>query len=372
MTISYDILFRVTIHHSFYLSGLSGDFDFVPTPGTQKLLDTYNLVFKPFDHGFTVFTRVEPGTAPPKLFYPIHQGSLRFSFLMVANNSNFYNYTKFYNNKLPRPGNEILYFSNVSMLAADAPGLGDKVSAAPGTYLQLLNRNVLNLKYTTPVNASTPALEDMFGKTYTPVPAISLPPGKTTDELQIDMSKVQETRPGRYRISDANLSSDVHLWYEPELGGQDAFGVIDIFSDTNDFINPVTAVVDPAYKFLNNDLLNRNGAALVADYQIQFDPSAFELRYLIQIKPETLGTFTSADLQINNFSGVTNGSDQAVFTSDALINWSEALQNFILRDTGANTIKSLPNPTVFHPLKKHPNPTPPDDEILYYDLNIYV
>ena len=384
MTIAYDILFRVTVHHSFYKNGVSADFSFQPAPDTQRLLDTYGLVFKKFEQGFAVFARVEPGAAPndpPKLFFPIHKNSLRFRFLMVPNNNHFYNYTKFHNNKFPQAGKELLYFSNVKMATGDAPVLGDAVSTNPGTYLRLLNTNILNLKYNSPVSTANPVLSDVFGKVYTPMPFIDLPAGQKTDELQIDFRKINEIKPGRYRVSDANLPKDIDLYYEPELSGQEVFGIVDIFSDTKDFTNPTNDQVAPAYKFLNGDLLTKDGNNLpVADYRIELDPSAYELRYLVQIKPETLGV-DPADLAIATFGvGVVGPDpDQAKFTSNALINWSEELPNLTLKKNIAGpppssiNLKSLPNPTIFHPLKHYlPDPNQPDNKILYYDLNIYV
>lgn len=371
MTISYDILFRVTVHHAFYNNGVSADFDFIPSPATQRRLDAAGLVFRSSGHGFLVLARVEPGSNPPKMLHPVYQKSLRLSFLMVSRNQYFNNFTKFPGNKIPRPGAEVLYFSNAGMPAANAPQIGDQIGSS---YLQLLNRKVLNLRYNTPVNQSHPVIEDMFGETYGPVPGINLPPGETTDELQIDFSKLKYINPGRYRISDANLPGDIHLWYEPELNGQPVFAIVDIFSDTDSFVNPASIQVAPAYKYLNNDLLNRLNGAIVADYEIHFDVSAYELRYLVQLKPETLGTYTANDLLINLFNTTVHSADRATFVSNTLINWSEVSQEFKLEKKPPNTlnIKSLPNPAIFHPVKKRINPNPPNDEILYYDLNIYV
>lgn len=372
MTIAYDILFRVTVHHSFYKNGVSADFSFQPAPDTQRLLDTYGLVFKKFEQGFAVFARVEPGAAPndpPKLFFPIHKNSLRFRFLMVPNNNHFYNYTKFHNNKFPQAGKELLYFSNVKMATGDAPVLGDAVSTNPGTYLRLLNTNILNLKYNSPVSTANPVLSDVFGKVYTPMPFIDLPAGQKTDELQIDFRKINEIKPGRYRVSDANLPKDIDLYYEPELSGQDVFGIVDIFSDTDDFTNPTNDQVAMEYKFLDGDLLNRDvNGLLVADYRIELEASAYELRYIVQVKQNTVDP---TKLKITAFNVAVAGANPSTFTSASLIDWSETPQNFTLMHNTSN-LKSLPNPTVFHPLKKRPNPAPPDDEILYYDLNIYI
>ena len=93
MTLAYDILFRVQVEHPYYQSGFSDDFEFLPTPSCQLLLDELGWRFRAIEYGFMVLARITPqgvGIAPD-LFSTINQKSLRMAFEMRLRNPYFQN-----------------------------------------------------------------------------------------------------------------------------------------------------------------------------------------------------------------------------------------------------------------------------------------
>ena len=193
MTISYDILVRVTVNHAYYVDNLSADFEFLPTPSTQSILKRFNLIFKPLNHGFVILARIIPGSNPPELLQAADLDNYKLSFLMVPKDPHVLNFTLFQGNQPPHPGQSALYFSNVDQAGGSAPTLGASFPNLGGgitvdNYPQLATRNTYNLLFDTPVNSATPVLRDLFDITYSPTPVVSLPPTTPTQSLQFKLN----------------------------------------------------------------------------------------------------------------------------------------------------------------------------------------
>lgn len=380
MTISYDILFRVTVNHAYYEAKLSPDFEFYPSPGTQRLLDQFGLIFRSFDHGFMVFARVISGSNPPELFHPADLDTYKFSFLMAPKIPYVLNFTLFEDNTPPQPGQNILYFSNVDQAGGSFPVLGTSFPTLGGGlttnhHPQMVSRNTYNLSFDAPVNSATPVLRDLFDNTYSPTPVVALPPGEEIQSLQFDLSNINQVTPGWYRISDANLANDQYLYYEPGVGSIKALAVIDLFNNTSAFTNPATNHVTAPYQYLNGIQLIRDvDGNLVADYVLSLGASEYQLNYIVNISQSSLDAgLTPNNLIVNSadagqtFTATPDGSNRVVIASDFTVTWRDIPQEFVLRQNDLTAVKLLPNPTVFLPPKKESG-----TDNLYYDLNIYI
>lgn len=132
-------LFSVSVEHQYFSDGLWKGLDFVPEPGTLKLIECANTVVKNTRNGISVFYDAEKsGTL--SLFAEDAGGALRFSFKVFAKDRSFANYT------LPPVQKEgaILYFAN-SVAGGGASGTtiklskGDFVSELDFEYLAALD-----------------------------------------------------------------------------------------------------------------------------------------------------------------------------------------------------------------------------------------
>ncbi len=379
ITVKYDILFRFTVRHDFYESGLSEDFQFIPTPSTENMLQQYGLLFRSNPTGFTVFTKIDPDQVTPTVLTAIPADQKHFSFLMILKNPYFFNFTRFTDHPSELPpamGREVLYASNVF---APAPGgderpLGDHVVLPAFQYPALVRSRIYNLPYPSATNSSSPVLQDILTNTYTPLAEIDLPVGQQVQELQLDFGEVQSMTAGRYRLTASSPDIDLSFFYEPDLNGQEGvMGIIDIYNDTTDLDSGNVDQVPAEYKYLTGNQLTRNSDELIADYSLSFEAGRYRLVYVIHIKtdltdttniPEVLNGLLPTNLRVqypNPPSGtvtfqvpVVDGNIVRIVSDQTDIPWSETPEQFVLvrTDPAITTIKSLPSPSIFHPVKR--------------------
>lgn len=377
--VKYDILFRFTVRHAYYSSGLSEDFQFIPTSSTEQLLQQYGLLFRTNPTGFTIFTKVDPTQVTPTLLTSIPLNEEHFSFLMILKNPYFFHFTRFpdHPDELPPAvGKEALYISNVfaPVPGGDERPLGDYISLPTFQYPELVKAYIYNLDYPASTNSSSPVLQDILTNTYTPLAEIDLPVGQQVQELQLDFGEVQRMLPGRYRITASTPNIDLPFIYEPGLNGQqNVLGIIDIYNDTTTLDSGNVDQVPAEYKYVTGDVLTRNGDELIADYSLSFEAGRYRLVYIIHIKtdltdttniPEVLNGLIPANLRVqypNPPSGsvtfqlpIVNGNTVRIVSDQIDIAWSETPEQFVLvrTDPAITTIKTLPSPSVFHPVKR--------------------
>ncbi len=166
-TIQYKPLFQVNILHKYFLNRGENEyftmsendkikqldkydfntfFSVYPTTETQKKLNGYNLVFKPLNSTFTVWSKVT-GTNKNKPFIAF-DNDLSFTFLVKPKESAFFNYS---NLKLENAG-KIYYFSN------------RKPASEPGTFRLINlagNTNCVNQKYVLSENSIKAELDKL-------------------------------------------------------------------------------------------------------------------------------------------------------------------------------------------------------------------
>lgn len=111
----YKKLFNVVIHHTFYTSEVSRDFDIVPTRDTLSFLKNNRLLFRKDDTGFRVLYQSETNSALP--FIPFGGFDLKFE-MELKNKNGFQNFTDL-TETIPGPDKEfvsgnLVYFSNAN------------------------------------------------------------------------------------------------------------------------------------------------------------------------------------------------------------------------------------------------------------------
>ncbi len=364
MKIQYEILFEVAVRNEYYKEKESADFKISPTLECEDLLNRYNLIFRNSDYGFKIFAQVVPGTIPPQLFTPFDGKSLKFTFEMISCNSYVDGISK-----LPKfnPSTELLYFSN---LREDVDGginyLGDQVSnLRVGNPIKMVNTNNLNYKFDSPVNSAVFSLSDMFNNPYSlPNSEFSFSdPLDKVDSFQHDLSKVQGFKSGRYTISD-NMAGELPFYYYRSLSRKKIFGIIEVFSDTNDFITPSTNEVPLSYQFVDNDEITGKGS-----YHIGFASSEYKWMYVCRKNPEN----ASNGLDVNKLTivgpvafskvGGDDITERIILSNDPITSSEENTNVSLMHDL--NKIRDLPNPSMGTILKKNNGDK-------YFEIYIYV
>ena len=105
----YQPLFTVSVDHMYFSDGLWKGLDFVPNPGTLKIIKNAGIHFKPTKHksGIAVFYD-EDKSRVLRLYAEDTDGSLNFCFKVYSQDRTFANYTA----PSSRMANAILFFNN--------------------------------------------------------------------------------------------------------------------------------------------------------------------------------------------------------------------------------------------------------------------
>lgn len=361
MKIKYEHIITLNLLHGYFKDGLCRDFAVFPTAGTSALLSQLGWVARPTANGLAIYASVEPGTAPPVLMSPVSGRSAKLVFFLVSLKPNFFNYTK-----LPDLAvrNEVLYFTN---LRDDQVGgnklLGDQVAnQAIGDGIRLISNRTLIYTFNAPVSSVILTLTDAFGRPY-PFEGQQFDLSEPISQVSINLDKIEPFPSGRYRITD-NHGGQLDFYFEPQLFGKQAFAIIELYSDTNDFTDPAADLVPADYRFLNGNEITGKG-----HYAIQFETAEINWQYIFRKKPENAGNgIALANLTLASAiafpAAPTMVDGNAVFRSTNPVPLSEERQPVELNHNGAK-ILDLPNPGQGHQLQE-------DAVSKYYDINIYV
>ncbi|MCF8367306.1 MAG: hypothetical protein K9H16_16070 [Bacteroidales bacterium] len=364
MIIKYDILLEVDVAHGYYTGTCAADFTIEPAAATAELLSRLGLVFRRTQCGFKVFVPVIPQTDPVQLVSPLGAASLKFSFHMILHNSYFASISAIANYK---PSDQLFYFSNLNEdIEVNRRFLGDHTDGTRvGNPLHSIKTNILNYTFSNPVNAATFNLEDIFGKSYTlETPSFSFPnPAEETSSYQHNLEAVAGIKSGRYVITDDQAGS-LPFYYDPALPNKNVFGVIEIFTNTNDFTNPPNNLVPATYRFIENDALTGQGS-----YTIGFEAAQMKWMYVCRKNPANSGN----GLTVNNLTiegpvvfSKSGGDDieERRIISDDTITAGNQQTSVILLHEGVK-ISDLPNPKMGTALKMENNE-------IFYEMYIYV
>lgn len=352
MHIAFKPLFRIRVRHGWYVDGGTlGDFSVVPTPSTAALLDALGLRVRGHADGLTVFGEVEPDTDPPALRRPLGATSLRFAFELRARNASLLNITA-----LPSfaPAQTIFCFDNLrEEVASGRKLLGDRVADARiGPALALVTAGTCTYALGAPAVAATITIRDRFAATVASLEARSPDPAVPISDYRLDLTALPKVVPGRYRITDDRGGAST-IYYDPDLAASRPFGVIEIFTRTDELTPDATYRVPASYRFITDDTLPG-----LDPYYIQLEAVATTWRYLVTKKYANNG-ITLAQLSIAGpilFAGAVSGNS-AIFTSTAAVRLSAASQGLkLLKDPMDPTkpICALPDPDLTTPLGSVP------------------
>ncbi len=364
MIIKYEILFEVEVRHAYYTEASVLDFDIEPTPECAELLSRLGYIFRRSKCGFKIFVQVVPETNPAQLSNPPGDGSLRFSFIMSLRNSYFGGISDIADYK---PSYQIFYFSNLNDDIEDNHRyLGDHIDGARvGNPLSFIKSDILNYKFSSPVNSAAFTLEDIFGNSYQLEKAgfSFANPTDETSSFQHNLGAVPGINIGRFVMAD-NQAGSLPFYYNPALYGKNVFGIIDIFTNTNNFTIPPNNLVPETYSFIENDALTGNG-----NYTVGFEASQIKWMYVCCKNQDNTGNGISVDnLTIEgpvvfSKSGGDDIEERRILSDDPITS-SDQQVNVILKHDGIK-ICDLPNPAIGSALKTENNE-------IYYEMYIYV
>jgi len=364
MIIKYDILFEVSVLHTYYKELFSADFSIVPTPACKILLDRFGLIYRKADFGFKIYAPVVPDTDPPELINPFDGSSLKFVFTMHLNNSYFDGLSD-----LPdfSPSRELFYFSNLyEDIDNDVRYLGDQSdNNRIGNPIRAMFNNNLNYRFKDPVNAASFGMTDIFGLPYSlQHPSFSFSdPGDKIISFQHDLGAIPGFKNGRYLIVD-DKAGELGFYYNTEVYGNDLFGVIEIFSNTEDFTEPSNNLVPATYRFVENDVISGKGT-----YNIGFAASTRKWMYVCRKNPENsgngidVGNLTVEGPVTFSKAGGDDVEERRILADSQLISAEEPV-NVVLKHSGIK-IRDLPNPVMGSVLKQ-------DNSEIFYEMYIYV
>lgn len=346
MRAAYAPLFSVEIRHGFYRARHpGGDLVLVPTPETAHLIRQRAWIFRPSNHGATVYAEVSAAGPDPRLLRPVGPGGIRLAFTLTPRVPFLAGVSD-----LPRtrPGRELFCFDNLSADVDDGRlHLGDSVAGSRrGPPVGLATGSDLLYEFDPPVVRTRVECHDRFGDRMFGVDVRSPRPPEPIAEARLDEWSLLE--PGRYVLSDdAGHSSAVYR--EPGLQGQSPLGVVEIFDWSGALSPDVVDRVPEPYRFLAGDLVTFKA------YVVQFAPRATTWRYVVVSKTKP-GELVLDELTINGpqaFTGVVDG-DQVTFTSDAALALSQVPADITLDDAAGATLLELPSPSVSTPLATEP------------------
>jgi|GEM_PF-2415011 len=364
MIIKYDILFEVEVRHTYYAETCAIDFDIEPTPECAELLSRLGFVFRRSNCGFKIFVQVVPETIPAQLTNPPGDGSQKFSFMMSLRNTYFGNISEIVAYK---PSSQIFYFSNLyEDIEDDRRYLGDHIDGARvGNPIGFIKTREFNYSFPTPVNAASFELNDIFGNNYQlETPEFSFPnPSDETSIFQHKLGQVPGMKSGRFLMTD-NQAGSQSFYHNPALYGKDIFGIIEIYSNTNDFTNPSNNLVPETYRFIENDALSGKG-----NYTVGFEASQIKWMYVCRKNQDNTGNgigvenLTIEGPVLFSKSGGDDIEERRILSDDP-IPASDQPVNIILKHNGIK-IRDLPNPAMGSTLKT-------DNNEIYYEMYIYV
>jgi hypothetical protein len=157
-------------------------------------------------------------------------------------------------------------------------------------------------------------------------------------EYRLDLAAIGRLAPGRYSIADDHGRTNP-IYYDPGVDASRPAGIIEIFSRTEALTPDQSDRVPASYRFLSGEQLTGFDA-----YHLQLDALATTWRYVVT-KKYTANPITLDQLAIDgpiSFAKSVSG-DRAVFTSDAVVRFSETPSGLKLK-AGAQEVLDLPDP----------------------------
>ncbi|MEM9820738.1 MAG: hypothetical protein AAF985_06685 [Bacteroidota bacterium] len=235
MTTRFEPLFEIQLKHNFYQDDRCPDFQLLPTPACQQMMQKLGLLFRSNQYGAFVLYKFMEGETP--LIQSL-EAPVALSFLLSLKNPNLLNYTD-----LPlQSGRVQYYFSNESKQAgsegnirineADFAGLAD-VMPFVGTHFPVEVNAVGDKKVKV-------ELSNQSGKVLV---------DQVVEDQQYFHLHLGAQDPGQYRISVAD-QPPFRVYYEPAVHDQH-FGLIELQINPKDqrlFDKEKSCVFDICFK----------------------------------------------------------------------------------------------------------------------------
>lgn len=353
MKTRYQSLCQLQLQHRYYSNGsASHDFSMQPTPACQRILDQHNILFRQSNNGISLYVAVIPETDPAELFQELHIETLKLSFWLEITNPLLFNILA-----LPAEyqlGKEVFYFDNLTEYPQgrsddDPLYLNGSESEALGIKLQLITNSVYTVKFEPKVTETTLTLKDQFENDIETI-HINEPSGIA--EYRINLADISGlVAAGRYTLSDSQGHFN-YFYFDPELIGKSAFGLIELYSTTKNLTPDNSEKVPASYQFLSAT----NTLTQISAYQLKFDSRETIWRYIVTQKYQNTGLdLSKLSVKYENDSRVsfnkTSINNQITFTASKALPLTEANQPVALQQEGKKDI-ILPNPTPSTTLQK--------------------
>jgi hypothetical protein len=100
MNITYTSLFRVTVAHSYYASGICECLQYKASAASQTLMDKYGFILKATTNGFEVYTTSNQSIETHLNYITQVSETTVFTFVGITSDQNFYNFTELPINEL--------------------------------------------------------------------------------------------------------------------------------------------------------------------------------------------------------------------------------------------------------------------------------
>ncbi len=326
--IVFQVLFEVTIEHTYYEDDASTDFQVIPTEGTRKQLRNHGLLFRNTPSGFVVLAEVDETSAGGYVVRRPPERPTRYQFLLKQNTSDFLNYTDL---PLNPSGRSIYYFHNLQSNAAN----GTRYLHPPNKVTRNQQITLKNGIFTTgsKVQESVRLVYDDLSLEYKR--KIQDPAGK---KVQFDLTNYPNGRAELW--ADGTKKQTFYTINRRDMSG--IFGIVDLFH---------AASVPSDYRFIaGNETLQKQS------YTLSFGRRSTYWKYLLFDRSEK--KLENPDIEGGgssySFSDVTPGSlddHRKIFVSDQSIPLKEeGTDSFRLVEKNGGSKK-----TVLDPL---PNPGP--------------
>lgn len=265
MKIQFDILFEVEIYHNYYNSGISEDFNIVPTSISQKILRNYGLLFRKTSKGFVVLYEYVLELEQKHPLKPIEE-NIKFSFILQSKNPYLINYS---NLPLDKKPNQIYRLHNLN----DNQQNGNLLLTSDDTINHVSQNDRIEIKpqlfqYSFESLNETAEME-ILDELRNPVPK-SKRNVAIVDGILNYLVNLQSFAPGKY-ILKVDGDQKLEFYSSDELVGKNnVFGVIDIFR--NDSVPNLYQFTKP-----NNDVKQKT-------YQVKIDNRMTYWKYYIVLK----------------------------------------------------------------------------------------
>ncbi len=229
MNISFDILFRIMIDHSYFKENPVRDLEIIPTETSARMLINAGLIWRQTSGGLIVLYEKDPTEEEPHdIPWKLKNEPFKLAFYIIAKSSLFYNYSDIPDSiKLP----EVFYWNNREKNDQDGKLLLNKGTKVSSDDLVSLREKLLTITGTSSNPSETFMMKDIDGNILINR-SIKVKKQKETDTEGVYFTQVDLAGPdeGRYQLEYAGKTEEIYVagsWTPDRL-----LGIVEIFNGT--------------------------------------------------------------------------------------------------------------------------------------------